>query len=84
MVEVLKRDAVCVKLSSVVLEELRSRSTWVAQLIKCPTFNFGSGHDFSPVCLCTLLEILSLSPLSLCPSAACVGAWALSVSKKIR
>ena len=32
-----------------------SWSAWVAQLLKCPTLDFGSGHD---------LRVVKLSPIS--------------------
>ena len=41
------------------------RVAWVAQLVKCSTLDFGSGHD---------LRVVRLSPglgsLSLCPSSS--------------
>ena len=66
------------------------RGTWVAQSVKRPTLDFGSGHDltvreFKPrIGLCTHSEEPALDPLSpsLCPSPACILlSLSLSLSK---
>ena len=61
----------------------------MAQLVKCPTRDFGSGHDFMAhdikprVGLCANSAELawdSLSPFSLCPSPTCAPSLSLSLS----
>ena len=63
--------------------------TWVAQSVKLPTLDFGSGHDLT-VCefepstgLCAHSAEPASDPVSpsLCPSTACACACALSLSK---
>ena len=82
---------------SVVHTELRglenAQGTWVAQLVKCQTLDFSSGHDLmvceieSQVWLCTgsvkpAWDSLSLSlSLSLCPSPACALSLSLKINK---
>ena len=74
------------------LEKKISQGTWVAQSGKCPTLDFGSGHDLMVgetephVGLCAdsvwnLLGFLSL-PLSLPLPCSCTPALSLSLSKK--
>ena len=45
-------------------------SAWVAQLVKHPTLDFGSGHDLSVVGSCSARSLLGILSLSLfLPSA---------------
>ena len=59
---------------------------WVAQSVKCPTLDFGSGHDLtvmgsSPMSGSVLAvpawDFLSLA-LSFCPSPTCTHTYTLS------
>lgn len=44
-------------------EYLSSKGAWVAQLVKCPTLDFGSGHDLRVKRLNLVLgSLLSLEP----------------------
>ena len=47
----------------------KGQGAWLAQLVKCPTLDFGSGHDLKVVRLIPMSgSILGVLPLSLCPS----------------
>ena len=46
-------SASCRHLCYAAFEKNEGRGTWVAQLVKCPTLDFGSGHD---------LRVMRLSP----------------------
>ena len=57
--------------------------TWVVQLVKRPTLDFGSGHDLTvvgPSLVSDSVCLLSL-PLSLCPSPTHVCALSISLSQ---
>ena len=65
------------------------RGAWVAPLVKHPTLDFGSGHDFTlhEIKPCTGLCANSSEPawdslsLSLCPSPALVCVLSFSLNK---
>ena len=74
--------------------EIKIRGAWVAQLVKCTTLDFGSGHDSwfmrsspasgSAMTARSLLVIISLSLLSLYPSLFPSLSLSLSLSLKIK
>ena len=67
------------------LESLLNQGAWVAQLVKCPTFDFGSGHDLG-ICEsepCVGLCIDSEEPAwdSLSPSLSAPPPFMLALSQ---
>ena len=65
---------------------MKTWSTWVAQLVKHPTPDFGSGHDLMVCEIEPYTEAVSTEPAwdslspSLSPSPAHAGTFSLSVS----
>ena len=65
-------------------KNLYNRGARVAQSVKCPTLDFGSGHDFRVMRLSLMLgSALSMEPLEIpffCSSSTPMHACALSLS----
>ena len=68
-----------------------SRGAWVAQLVKCPTLDSGSGHDLAVCeikpCVGLSADVAepaweSLSPSLSIPSPACAHALSLKINKQ--
>ena len=63
-------------------KDVQDRGTWVAQSPKCPTLDFGSGHDLIVMRSISTLSLLGiLSPPPHPPTAPPLLAHACSFSK---
>ena len=69
---------------TVVFKRIKHRDAWVAQSVKCPTLDFGSGHDLA---VCEFEPLVGLRAgtvesawVSLSPSVSAPPTFSLSLS----